>query len=91
MPGYGLDGAWDGFERSAALFEGLVEELADPAYAAVTHAELERHVEAWGRELLRQLFQDHADLRAVREERMPEVTAATAWSGPGPSAGMPGR
>ena len=28
MPGYGLDGAWGAFERSAALFEGLVEEMA---------------------------------------------------------------
>lgn len=74
MPGYGLDGARDAFERSAALFEGLVEEMAGPAYASLTHDELERHVEGRGRELLRQLFQDHADLRAVREERMPEVT-----------------
>lgn len=80
MPGYGLDldmdGARGAFERSAALFEELVEELADPAFATVTHAELEQHVEARGRELLRRLFQDHADLRAVREERLPEVTGS---------------
>lgn len=33
-----------------------------------THAELEEHLEEAGRQLLRQLMQDHLDLRARREE-----------------------
>ncbi|MGH9117492.1 MAG: ISKra4 family transposase, partial [Acidimicrobiales bacterium] len=42
---------------------------------ALTHAELEGSVEIKGREVLRQFFQDHLDLRAQREQRGQVVDA----------------
>lgn len=36
----------------------------------MTHAELEDRLSADARELFRQLFQDHLDLRAEHEERL---------------------
>ena len=41
--------------------------------AALTHAGLEDHLQARGRELLRRLFQDHLELRAARERRRADV------------------
>ncbi|HVM00666.1 MAG TPA: ISKra4 family transposase, partial [Egibacteraceae bacterium] len=40
---------------------------------ALAHAELEERLETTGRELVRQMFQDHLDVRAQRETRV-EVT-----------------
>jgi hypothetical protein len=57
-----------GFERSAVLFESLVSGLASPQADGRTHDQVERDLEGAGRELLRQLMQDHADLRESREE-----------------------
>jgi hypothetical protein len=37
--------------------------------AALTHAELEEQVDLRGPDLLRQMYQDHLDLRAAREQR----------------------
>lgn len=76
MQGYGLEAAVAAFGRSRELFETIVEGLADPGCGSVTHAELEERLDRQGRELLRQLFQDHADLRAVREERQAGVRGA---------------
>jgi len=42
----------------------------------LTHGELEARLQAEGRELLRQLTQDHRDLRAQRETRLEEVVGA---------------
>ena len=42
---------------------------------ALTHAELEASVEVKGRDVLRQFFQDHLDLRAQREQRAEVVDA----------------
>jgi hypothetical protein len=58
------------------LFEAVVDELAGADAAAVKHAELEQQLGAAGRELMRQLFQDHADLRALREQRREDVVGA---------------
>lgn len=43
--------------------------------AALSHAELEQAVGTNGREVLRQFFQDHLDLRAQREQRLEVVDA----------------
>jgi hypothetical protein len=74
MSGYGLDGSVGAFARSQVLFEEVLADLAGPGSAVLTHAELEERLDVRGRELMRQLFQDHADLRAVREDRQVGVT-----------------
>jgi hypothetical protein len=43
--------------------------LAGPAAAGLTACEMEELVDERGREVLRQLLQNHFDLRAAREER----------------------
>jgi hypothetical protein len=63
----------DAFSRSDALFLGLVGLLGDTEAAGLTHSELEARLDHDGRELLRQLFQDHLDLRARTEERANDV------------------
>ena len=75
MSGY-ADEAAAGFERSRAVFDAVVAELADPECAQVTHAGLEERLTERSRELMRQLFQDHVDVRGVREERRTGVVGA---------------
>jgi hypothetical protein len=58
------------FSFSRAAFEDLVDFLGGKECLAMEHAELESALAARGRELLRAMFQDHLDLRAVREERL---------------------
>jgi hypothetical protein len=64
------------FARSRVGFDALVDFLGDQASAELTHSELEDHLQVKGRDLLRQLLQDHVDLRAAREERLSEVAEA---------------
>lgn len=58
----------DCFASSRTLFELFVAELADPVTGELSHAELEALCEGRGRQVVRQLLQDHLDLRAAREE-----------------------
>jgi hypothetical protein len=51
------------------LFTTLTDELAGPAAAGLTACQLEEFLDERGREILRQLLQDHLDLRAAREEQ----------------------
>jgi hypothetical protein len=51
------------------MFTALAAELAGPAVAGLTACELEKLLDDRGREVLRQLLQDHMDLRQVREEQ----------------------
>lgn len=69
------------FAASADLFTTLVAELEGPAAAGLTACELEDLLAERGREVQRQLLQDHLDLRAAREEQAvrehhPAVTGA---------------
>lgn len=64
------------FARARAQFDDVVGFLGGEGAAGLTHAELEAELGAKGRELLRQLHQDHMDLRAEREVRLPEVVGA---------------
>ena len=57
------------FAASADLFTSLVAELEGPAAAGLTACELEDRLAERGREVQRQLLQDHLDLRAAREEQ----------------------
>jgi hypothetical protein len=62
-------GSRDRFERIVGWLEG-----ADAGQLA--HGELEERLDVEGRELLRQMFQDHLDLRAQREPRIEAVVGA---------------
>lgn len=52
------------FAASREKFEELAERLRSPASQAMSHSDLERELEAQGRELLRRLYEDHLKLRA---------------------------
>ena len=65
----------DPFAGSQARFEQITSWLEAEA-GGLQHGELEEQLGSRARELTRQLFQDHLDLRAVREERQQQVTGA---------------
>jgi len=64
------------FAASRERFETMVSFLHAEQAGALDHGELETRLDAQGRELLRQLMQDHLDLRAEREQRLPVVRDA---------------
>jgi hypothetical protein len=66
MEPYATAAAPDPFTQSRICFEHLVEDLSGRA-GGMTHDQLEELIEARGREVQRQLLQDHLDLRAIRE------------------------
>jgi hypothetical protein len=68
MSPYDTHGTADPFARSLSAFETLTATLSGSDAGTWTHADLEEHLDAAGRELLRLLLQDHLDLRAAREE-----------------------
>jgi hypothetical protein len=63
------------FARSGELFGRLVAGLSGTETVGLAHEGLEVWLEGRGRELLRSLLQDHLDLRAAREARLPEAPA----------------
>ena len=68
----------DPFAVSRGMFGVLAAELAGPAAAGLTACELEELLDERGREVLRQLLQDHFDLRAAREEQQARERRAPA-------------
>jgi hypothetical protein len=58
----------DAFDRSRAAFDELAATLGSAEAGGWTHDQLEDHLQTNGREVLRLLFQDHLDLRALREQ-----------------------
>jgi hypothetical protein len=60
------------------MFDALAGELAGPAASGLTAFELEELLDESGREVIRQLLQDHLDLRAAREERQARERRAPA-------------
>lgn len=64
------------FSASTVCFGSLVEFLAGTQAAGLTHEQLEDRLDRDGRTLLRQLYQDHLDLRAGREQRIGAVVDA---------------
>jgi hypothetical protein len=66
----------DGFAASRERFEQVEGFLDSGQAAGLTHAQLEDQLDARGRQLVRQLFQDHVDLRAHREPRLEAVADA---------------
>lgn len=61
------------FTASRARFDRFVERLRSLEVGAMTHSEVEAIIRDDGRDLLRQLFQDHVDLRAEREQAAPRL------------------
>ncbi|MFU8855226.1 ISKra4 family transposase [Micromonospora sp. SL1-18] len=61
------------FGASRQRFDETVSWLTGPQAGGLSHADLEQRLQDVGRELLRQLLQDHLDVRAVREQRVAEV------------------
>jgi len=55
----------DPFAASKGMFTMLAADLAGPAAAGLTACELEDLLDERGREVLRQLLQDHLDLRVI--------------------------
>jgi hypothetical protein len=68
----------DPFAVSRDMFGALAAELAGPAAAGLTACQLEDLLDERGREVLRQLLQDHFDLRAAREEQQAREHRAPA-------------
>jgi hypothetical protein len=66
------------FAQSRQRFEETVSWLAGMQSGGLSHAVIEQRLEVAGRELLRQLLQDHLDLRAVREVRLAAVVGEDA-------------
>ena len=64
------------FAASRALFESTLGFLDGAQAASLEHAELETQLEVRPAELVRQLMQDHLELRAQREQRLQEVIDA---------------
>jgi hypothetical protein len=83
MAAYATVPPGDPFAVSKAMFAVLAAELAGPAAAGLTACELEDLLDERGREVIRQLLQDHFDLRAAREEQQ-------AREHPGPVTGADG-
>lgn len=66
----------DAFCASRDRFEAVVGYLRGSDALGLTHAELESRLSTDMREVVRQLYQDHLDLRAKNEERLDDVVAA---------------
>src|SRR5258708_8827710 len=85
MATYDTPAPADPFARSRLRFESLVGDLSGGRAGQMTHDQLEELVEDQGRELQRQLRQDHLDLRAAAEEQaLPADGAARRPAGPAP-------
>jgi len=82
MKPYDVHASADPFARSISAFESRTAALSGQTATSWTHAELEEHLEAAGRTLLRQLLQDHLDLRARREEEAVRAGAHPPVIGP---------
>jgi hypothetical protein len=76
MGAYALEIGGAAFGRSCERFEAMVGWLDGQQAQELTHGELEARLQAEGRELLRQLTQDHLDLRAQRETRLEQAVGA---------------
>ncbi len=71
-----LESQQDVFSASEDAFSGLVGTLRSPQTAEMSHDELERLLQRKGNELLRQLFQAHLELRALKEKQKPRIVGA---------------
>jgi hypothetical protein len=70
------------FSASDRRYANIVGFLEDVESGGLTHAEREERLRTDGFDLLRQLYQDHLDLRAEREERLGPVSGADGVARP---------
>ena len=75
------------FAASRERFENVLAWLEGQQAARMEHGELEARLQADAREVFRQLFQDHLDLRAVREQRIEDVVDADQVAHPSAEPG----
>ena len=68
----------DAFSASRSRFEQACSFMGGETATSLTHWELETKLSVDVRELVRQLYQDHLDLRSSREERLVDVIDAEA-------------
>ena len=64
----------DAYAPARALFDALITQLSDPEMAARPEHIVEEFITGDGREVLKQVMQDHLDARAAAEPRLPDVT-----------------
>ena len=64
------------FEMADTRYAAIKDFLAGSQAMELTHTELETWLQDTGRQLLRHLYQDHLDLRALRELRQEGVIDA---------------
>ena len=72
----------DAFSASRARFEQVCGFMGGAGARSLTHGDLEARLTIDVRDLVRQLYQDHLDLRAAREERLGEVLDAEGTGRP---------
>ncbi|HEX2808584.1 MAG TPA: hypothetical protein VHN80_20670 [Kineosporiaceae bacterium] len=77
----------EAFAASRELFENVLGWLAGREAGGLEHSHLESRLQDDARELFRQLFQDHLDLRAAREQRIELVTDADQVAHPNTEPG----
>ena len=58
------------FVRAREKFEQLCQKLESTSVLTMTHSEVESCLQVEGALLLRHLFQDHLDLRTLREKKV---------------------
>lgn len=61
------------FAQSREMFDRLCEQLQRPDAFAMTHTGLEQVLATDGRAILRQMLQDHLDLRGTHEQAVPHL------------------
>jgi hypothetical protein len=66
----------DAYTASRALFDALITRVSDPLMAGRPEHVVEDLVTGEGREVLKQVLQDHLDARAAAEPRLAEVTGS---------------
>ena len=76
---YPREGNVEHFRGARDQFEDAIAWLSSSGAAELSHSALEERLENEGRELMRKLLQSHLDLRAVREERFPEVMGSDGY------------
>lgn len=64
------------YAASRTLFEALITRMSDPPMAERPEHTVEEFIAEAGRDVLKQILQDHLDARAATEQRLPEVAGA---------------
>jgi hypothetical protein len=70
VTGPGQPASVEAFAASRELFDTVLGWLQGREAGGLEQSQLEAQLQADARELFRQLFQDHLDLRAAREQRI---------------------